>query len=394
MDSTKKIGLVLPNTPSYSETFFMNKIRGLHQEGHEVILYVNNSEGSKIYLNCKVIKAPQLNGNPLVLAFNTFLQLLKLLVLNTRKSFWLYRLNKKDGIPFSQNLKQILANQFLLSEKLDWLHFGFGTMALGRENIATVIGAKMAVSFRGFDIGIYPIKNPDCYNLLFKKVDRIHVISNDLTDLLYKYGLAKEKNIIKITPAIDTSFFEYVEQPQNTIIKLATIARLHWKKGLEHTLEALAQLKNEGIDFHYTIVGDGSEKERLQFAVYQLGLTEQVTFAGKLSSEQVKEVLSTTDLYLQYSIQEGFCNAVLEAQAMGLLCVVSNAEGLSENVIDNETGFVVEKQKPRLLYEKIKQVMDLSDDQKIRMRKHAVLRVQKEFNLEKQKQAFQDFYNL
>lgn len=395
MDSkSKKIGLVLPDVPGYSETFFKNKILGLQHEGYEVILYVNNPKAPNNYLDCKVISAPRLNGNPLFLILNTLLQFLKILFLNARKSFRFYQLNKKNGILYNQNLKQILANQFLLSEKLEWLHFGFGTMALGRENIATAIGAKMAVSFRGFDIGIYPIKNPNCYNLLFKKVDRIHVISNDLTQLLYKYGLGKEKNVIKITPAIDTSFFESVQQPHNTIIQFTTIARLHWKKGLEHTLEALAQLKNEGIDFHYTIVGDGSEKERLQFAVYQLGLTEQVTFAGKLSSEQVKEVLSTTDLYLQYSIQEGFCNAVLEAQAMGLLCVVSDAEGLSENVIDNETGFVVEKQKPSLLYEKIKEVIDLSDDQKISMRKHAVLRVQKEFNLEKQKQAFQDFYNL
>lgn len=394
MDSRRKIGLVLPNVPGYSETFFMNKIRGLQQEGYEVLLYVNNPEGSKTYLNCKVIKAPQLNGNPLVVAFNTFLQLLKLLFLNTRKSFALYRLNKKDAILFCESLKQILANQFLLSEKLDWLHFGFGTMALGRENIATAIGAKMAVSFRGFDIGIYPIKNPNCYDLLFKKVDRVHVISDDLTQLLYKHGLGKEKDVIKITPAIDTSFFEYVEQPQNTIIQLATIARLHWKKGLEHTIEALAQLKNEGIDFHYTVVGDGSEKERLQFAVYQLGLSEYVTFAGKLSSEQVKKTLSTTDFYLQYSIQEGFCNAVLEAQAMGLLCIVSNAEGLSENVIDHQTGFVVEKQNPSLLYEKIKEVIDLPEEQKSVMRNQSVLRIQKEFNLEKQKQAFKNFYNL
>jgi len=387
-----RIGLVLPNTPGYSETFFKNKILGLQQEGHEVVLYANNSKAIKNYLNCKVISAPRLNGNPLVVILNTFLQFLKMLFLNARKSLFLYKLNKEDQITFSQNIRQVLSNQFLLSEKLDWLHFGFGTMALGRENVAVAIGAKMAVSFRGFDIGIYPIKNPNCYDLLFEKVDRIHVISDDLTQLLYKYGLGKNKEVLKITPAIDTFFFKPVRQSQNSVMQFTTIARLHWKKGLEHTFEALAQLKKEGIQFHYTIVGEGSEKERLQFAVYQLGLTREVTFAGKLSSEQVKEVLSTTDLYLQYSIQEGFCNAVLEAQAMGLLCIVSDAEGLSENVIDHQTGFVVEKQSPALLFEKIKEVIDLPEEQRSVMRNQAVLRIQKEFNLEKQKQAFKNFY--
>src|SRR5690606_23867831 len=219
-------------------------------------------------------------------------------------------------------------NQFILSKKLDWLHFGFGTMALGRENIAAVIGAKMAVSFRGFDIAIYPVKHPNCYDKLFEKTDKVHVISNDIMRLVSQQDLNNKKEIVKITPAIDTSFFKSVSIPPNGIIKITTMARLHWKKGLEYTLEALALLKNENIPFHYTIIGDGVEKERLQFAIYQLGLGDCVTFTGKLPPEEVKKQLQQTDIYLQYSIQEGFCNAVLEAQAMGLLCVVSDAEGL------------------------------------------------------------------
>ncbi|MEZ4854635.1 glycosyltransferase family 4 protein [Flavobacterium sp.] len=83
----------------------------------------------------------------------------------------------------------------------------------------------------------------------------------------------------------------------------------------------------------------------MQFAVHQLKLEDMVTFTGKLSPKEVKEKLSVTDIYIQYSLQEGFCNAVLEAQAMGLFPgVVSDAEGLSENVL-NITGFVVPKNK-------------------------------------------------
>lgn len=387
-----KIALVLPNIPAYSETFFRNKIIGLQQSGHEVLLYVNHSKAPNSYLNCKVVKAPVLSGNKLYVALNLFSQLIKMLLINPKKSFQLYQLNKKDKISFSQNLKQILANQFLLSEKVDWLHYGFGTMALGRENVAVAIGAKMAVSFRGFDIGIYPIKNPNCYALLFKRVDRVHVISDDLAQLSYKYGLGKEKQVIKITPAIDTSFFEFVGQSQNTILQFTTIARLHWKKGLEYTLEALALLQKAGIDFRYTIIGEGSEHERLLFAVHQLGLSKCVTFAGKLAPEAVKEALLHSDIYLQYSIQEGFCNAVLEAQAMGLLCIVSDAEGLSENVMDKQTGFVVAKQNSKLLFEKLKEVLQLAEDQKQLIKEQAVSRTRKEFSLEKQKQAFKNFY--
>jgi len=387
-----KIGLVLPSLPGYSETFFRNKILGLQQNGIEVILFVNDHKAEGYFLNCRVIKAPKLGGNKMKVMVNTALQLLKMVVINPNKSWKYYLLNKKDKIDTAQNIKQVLANQFVLSEKLDWLHFGFGTMVLGRENIAQVIGAKMAVSFRGFDIGIYPLKHPNCYKEMFRKVDKIHVISDDLANLLYKQGFTQRDKITKITPAIDTHFFLSKAQKENSILQLTTIARLHWKKGLEATLESLFLLKNKGINFRYTIIGEGDEKERLLFAIKQLGLTEMVIFTGKLSPEKVKEQLEATDIYLQYSLQEGFCNAVLEAQAMGLLCVVSDAEGLSENILNGITGFVVPKQQPKRLYEKLHEVINLSQSQKEEIRQKAISRVQQEFTIEKQQQEFLAFY--
>ena len=77
------------------------------------------------------------------------------------------------------------------------------------------------------------------------------------------------------------------------------------------------------------------------------------------------------DFYIQYSIQEGFCNAVLEAQAMGLLCIVSDADGLSENVLHNETGWVVPKRNPTLLAQKMIETIDLNDTEKSKIRENA-----------------------
>ena len=48
--------------------------------------------------------------------------------------------------------------------------------------------------------------------------------------------------------------------------------------------------------------------------------------------------MKNSDVYIQSSVQEGFGNAVLEAQASGLCCIVSDAEGLSENVLNEKTG--------------------------------------------------------
>ena len=102
--------------------------------------------------------------------------------------------------------------------------------------------------------------------------------------------------------------------------------------------------------------------------------------------------MSDASIYLQYSDSEGFCNAVLEAQAMGLLCMVSDAEGLTENVIQEQTGIVVPKRQPKLFAQAIKNLLHLPEETKAFMRANAQKRVQNKFHLKKQQQEFLEFY--
>jgi glycosyltransferase involved in cell wall biosynthesis len=385
-----KIGIVLPNVPAYSETFFNNKIKGLENYGYKTILFVNSNSGNSNFKNLKV--APNFSRNKIYNLFLSIKYFFQSILFHFPATKKLFLLNKKDNFSIIDNLKNIISNSHILSQKVDWLHFGYGTMAIGRENVAQAIGAKMAVSFRGFDHYVFPVKNKKCYDLLFSKNVKYHVLSSGMKDSLVLQKINSDK-IIKITPAIDINLFDSKTTNTNTqTINLVTISRLHWIKGIEYTLEALSILKQNNINFHYTIIGDGIEKERLQFAVYQLGLIDNVTFAGKLSSVEIKTELEKSNLYIQYSIQEGFCNAVLEAQAMGKICIVSDAEGLSENVINNETGFVVEKRKPLHLANKIIEVLNMPEFDKNKISSQAIHRVKNQFNLENQIEQFITFY--
>jgi len=254
----------------------------------------------------------------------------------------------------------------------------------------------MGVSIRGFDVCIYPLKHPQVYQLLWNRINKLHYISDDLLKVAIELGFNEKTQSQKITPAIDIDVFSKIDLPHeqslNRRISILTIARLHWKKGLDYTLEALKIIKDSGILFEYHIIGDGPEYERLVFARHQLGLQNELVFLGKLEPKKIKEKLALTDIYIQYSIQEGFCNAVLEAQAMGCLCMVSDAEGLSENVLDRITGFVLEKRNPKLLSKTILDVLHMPTEEKQRVRKNAMDRVSNEFNLEIQKQKFIEFY--
>jgi colanic acid/amylovoran biosynthesis glycosyltransferase len=291
-------------------------------------------------------------------------------------------------------VRSIYINAHILKYKLDWLHFGFTTMALEREFVAKAVGAKMAVSMRGFDIAIYPLRHQGCYSKVWSSVDKVHTISDDLVAKAYKTGLNERVKVSQITPAIDFSKFYHSRNSFSPAgkIRILSIGRLHWIKGFEYGLEAMAKLMSKGINFQYSIIGGGKELERLKFAVYQLGLEESVEFKGELTHDEVINELCSSDIYFQPSIHEGFCNAVLEAQAAGCLCVVSDTGGLSENVIDGKTGWTVAARNTDAFADRLESVIDLPENSKREIIETAQKRVKEVFSIEKQIKEFIDFY--
>mgnify|MGYP005700700819 FL=1 len=101
---------------------------------------------------------------------------------------------------------------------------------------------------------------------------------------------------------------------------------MHWIKGLEYTIEAMGKL--DPINFRYTIVGIGNEYERLALIINELDLNNKIRLVGYVTNDELIPFYKKADLYVQYSIEEGFCNAVIEAQSMGVLTIVSDDTGL------------------------------------------------------------------
>lgn len=389
-----KIGLVLPDLPQYSETFFNYKIKGLQQSGFEVIVFSGKKHEEKFSYEHKS-SYPVYEGNPFKQLISLGLVLTLTFLKNPGRAKNLYSLERKDGRSTGESLKVVYLNSHILNYDLDWLHFGFATMSVKRENVAKAMGSKMGVSFRGYDINIYPLKNPGCYEKLWRNVDKVHSISNYLYDKGVELGLSKKKPFTKITPSIDTSVFRMKENPgkiDSSKITFLTVGRLNWIKDYETAIYAMKILKESGINFIYNIIGMGNELERLKFAVHQCGLEDRIFFLGKVGHEKVMETMFESDIYLQTSLQEGFCVSVLEAQSAGMLCVVSDADGLKENVADGESGWIVKRRDPAAFAEKITEVINLPEEVRQRVSINARKRVEKEFRIEDQREKFYKFF--
>jgi len=98
------------------------------------------------------------------------------------------------------------------------------------------------------------------------------------------------------------------------------------------------------------------------------------------------------DIYIQPSIQEGFCNSVLEAQAMRLLCIVSDAEGLGENVINGITGWVIKKRDSNSIANTIISILNNTIENLNKIRNNCVNHVTSNFNLHSQNKKWGSYY--
>jgi colanic acid/amylovoran biosynthesis glycosyltransferase len=389
------IGLVLPSTPNYSETFFINKIKGLQSNGFKVVLFVRETRNN--FNLCRVVKMPKVINNRALFLLKSLLIFFSLIphISNTIK---FYHLEKKAKTSTFDALKRIYLNSHILKTKVNVLHFGFATQAIGSEFVAKALGAKMTVSLRGFDINVFPLKHPNCYLKLWRNVDKVHSISKFLLDEAYKLGLDKNKSYQIIAPAVD---FQQLNDSagkstkNNDCITICTVARLNWIKNLSTAIETISSLVKLYPDLKYEIIGGGNqkEKERYLYLVNQLDLSDHIIFYDKLSHSDTLLKIRHSDIYLQTSYNEGFCNAVLEAQALGCLTVASDVGGLRENIEENKTGWLVSPINKKAFEAKIIEVLRLPDLEKSKIKIAAQNRVKEKFNLDKQRNQFIDFYN-
>lgn len=176
-------------------------------------------------------------------------------------------------------------------------------------------------------------------------------------------------------------------------LRVLSVGRLVWKKGHEYTLQAVRLLRDQGLHCEVRIIGKGEFREAIEFARSDLGLEECVQLLGVRPHHEVKEHLAWADVFVHASVSEGFCNAVMEAQAAGVPVVCSDADGLGENVADGVTGFVVPRRDPHTLSEKIK-TLACDADLRQQLSKSGRKRARTQFALEREIDAFLDLYAL
>ena len=119
------------------------------------------------------------------------------------------------------------------------------------------------------------------------------------------------------------------------------VGRLDECKGIDLLIEAAGILSREDERYYFAIVGEGSQRGRLESMVQQLGLSERVTFTGLC--EKSEEIMPAFDVAVIPSRREAFGIAAVEFMRMKIPVVASAAGGLVELVRHDKTGMLLDE---------------------------------------------------
>ena len=113
------------------------------------------------------------------------------------------------------------------------------------------------------------------------------------------------------------------EGKHNDKVEFITVGRLDAWRGFDLVIESFARTAKEHQNIHLTIVGKGADKERLKELANKLGVTELVTFTGKVSMDEYYRLLASADVVVNASLKEGAVTVSFDSMAMGkpLICL-------------------------------------------------------------------------
>lgn len=142
------------------------------------------------------------------------------------------------------------------------------------------------------------------------------------------------------------------------IMMLGRIVTTERYKGVDEVLDVMPRLIEKVPNVTYLIVGDGSDRQRLETKVRALGLKEYVVFTGLIPETEKADHYRLADAFVMPSHGEGFGFVFLEALACGVPVVGSTVDGGREALRDGLLGRLVDPKNPDELVQAVFQAID------------------------------------
>lgn len=371
------LGYILKGYPRISETFISNEIFLLEQLGFTLRLFpMRKPRESFTHASVKDIKAKvdYLPSELLVDIYRLLVPNIFLAVSQPRRYLTTLRkasegLNPASGLATFKHVLQAgyLTHRHLRHDNIAHLHGHFAHSPTSVTMFASLLSG-IPFSFTAHAKDIYTTDA----GKLARKIDAARfVVTCTRHNLEYLRKIAGHSStpIHCIYHGIDLNLFATTAPRTKATkpFKLLTVARMTPKKGLPTIYRALARLRDGGLAFEHTLIGDGDDRQDTLALISTLGLNDHCHWLGTQTHEEVLKHFNNSDLFVlgceiaANGDRDGIPNVLVESLAMGIPAISSAVSAIPEILIDGETGLTVPPSQPELLAEAIERALTDGD---------------------------------
>jgi glycosyltransferase involved in cell wall biosynthesis len=207
------------------------------------------------------------------------------------------------------------------------------------------------------EAGYTPGMDQDCYGVM----EKIFVVSNEVGEKFSKvypeyrdkvrlFRNLLDKDEIRRKAALGTGFTDGFDG-----IRLVTVGRLHYQKGYDIAVEALARLRRDGCNVRWYVIGEGMERSKLEMLIKKHGVEENFILMG--ARDNPYPYMRQADIYVHATRFEGKSIAIEEAQILGKVIVASDCTGNREQITAGYDGILLTLNTDNLVSE-LKHIID------------------------------------
>jgi len=253
-------------------------------------------------------------------------------------------------------------NRKIINDKIDYLLVGqilpLGTVAYLASIFKPI---KYAVFLHGMDLAL-ALRTPRkrfLTKLILKKADKIICANSYVGNRLLEFLPELENKIGLTNPGIESGV---PETNQNDLLNLKnnynlegktvllSLGRLVKRKGVDRTIEAIAQIPDEeSSNMMYFIAGAGPREDYLRQLVPDK-FSKKIIFLGEINEDEKWAWLKLCNIFIMPSRDisgdyEGFGIVYLEANLCGKPVIAGTSGGVGDAVVNEVTGLMVDPEK-------------------------------------------------
>ena len=243
---------------------------------------------------------------------------------------------------------QKVMREIVIKDEIDIVHLHQGTSVTSLECLlhARTLGLRTVYTDHSlFGFGdLAEVNINKVLRSVFADLDQSISVSNIARDNLVLRAMFNPNKSNVIPNGVDFTKFkpdpELQKKKNSNEITIISVSRQAYRKGTDLLIEIIPEVCKQFPNVKFVIGGDGPKKPLLENMIETSNLQDRVTLTGALRHNKVRDIMIKGNLYLNTSLTESFCIAIVEAASTGLYTIATDVGGVGEVLPDNMVKLV------------------------------------------------------